>query len=55
MGPIYGEGDSLITLLSLVGMPPQKMYIFLGCYFGLGFGKSLDCQHSYSNDVLLPL
>lgn len=37
MGPIYGEGDSLITLLSLVGMPPQKMYIFLGCYFGLGF------------------
>ncbi|KAK6053183.1 hypothetical protein COOONC_09311, partial [Cooperia oncophora] len=37
MGPIYGEGDSLITLLSLVGMPPQKSYVFLGCYFGLGF------------------
>ncbi|KAK5971646.1 hypothetical protein GCK32_010894 [Trichostrongylus colubriformis] len=37
MGPIYGEGDSLITLLSLVGMPPQKTYVFLGCYFGLGF------------------
>lgn len=39
MGPIYGEGDSLITLLSLVGMPPQRTYVFLGCYFGLGFGK----------------
>ncbi|KAK6739889.1 hypothetical protein RB195_008404 [Necator americanus] len=38
MGPIYGEGDSLITLLSLVGMPPVKTYVFLGCYFGLGFG-----------------
>uniref|UniRef100_A0A0K0DAS8 SER_THR_PHOSPHATASE domain-containing protein n=1 Tax=Angiostrongylus cantonensis TaxID=6313 RepID=A0A0K0DAS8_ANGCA len=37
MGPIYGEGDSLITLLSLVGMPPQRTYLFLGCYFGLGF------------------
>ncbi|XGW17097.1 hypothetical protein V3C99_002037, partial [Haemonchus contortus] len=37
MGPIYGEGDSLITLLSLVGMPPQKSFVFLGCYFGLGF------------------
>ncbi|RCN29533.1 hypothetical protein ANCCAN_24704, partial [Ancylostoma caninum] len=37
MGPIYGEGDSLITLLSLVGMPPQRTYVFLGCYFGLGF------------------
>ncbi|VDO44843.1 unnamed protein product [Haemonchus placei] len=40
MGPIYGEGDSLITLLSLVGMPPQKSFVFLGCYFGLGFGLS---------------
>ncbi|KJH52891.1 hypothetical protein DICVIV_00937 [Dictyocaulus viviparus] len=37
MGPIFGEGDSLITLLSLVGMPPQRTYLFLGCYFGLGF------------------
>ncbi|VDL83011.1 unnamed protein product [Nippostrongylus brasiliensis] len=45
IGPIYGEGDSLITLLSLVGMPPQKTYIFLGCYFGLGFGKNFWCMY----------
>ncbi|KAK6013501.1 hypothetical protein OSTOST_21182, partial [Ostertagia ostertagi] len=54
MGPIYGEGDSLITLLSLVGMPPQKTFLFLGCYFGLGFAPLESLMLLFCMKCLFP-
>ncbi|PIC55862.1 hypothetical protein B9Z55_000963 [Caenorhabditis nigoni] len=42
-GPIYGEGDSMITLMSQAKkIPPNITYIFLGCYLGHGFAQ-LEC------------
>ncbi|KAF1770266.1 hypothetical protein GCK72_002084 [Caenorhabditis remanei] len=42
-GPLYGEGDSLITLISLSKkLPPEVTYVFLGCYLGHGFAQ-LEC------------
>ncbi|CAI5444905.1 unnamed protein product [Caenorhabditis angaria] len=41
-GPIFGEGDSLVTLMSQAGMPPDVNYVMLGCYTGKGFAP-LEC------------
>lgn len=42
-GPLYGEGDSMITLMSMAKvMPPDVTYVFLGCYIGNGFAQ-LEC------------
>uniref|UniRef100_A0A1I7YA75 SER_THR_PHOSPHATASE domain-containing protein n=1 Tax=Steinernema glaseri TaxID=37863 RepID=A0A1I7YA75_9BILA len=37
VGDLHGQGDTLITLLSLVDTPPAKSYLFLGNYAGQGF------------------
>uniref|UniRef100_A0A8R1DHC3 SER_THR_PHOSPHATASE domain-containing protein n=1 Tax=Caenorhabditis japonica TaxID=281687 RepID=A0A8R1DHC3_CAEJA len=42
-GPIYGEGDSLITLMSQAKLfPPNVTYVMLGGYVGHGFAQ-LEC------------
>uniref|UniRef100_A0A1I7TKL9 SER_THR_PHOSPHATASE domain-containing protein n=1 Tax=Caenorhabditis tropicalis TaxID=1561998 RepID=A0A1I7TKL9_9PELO len=42
-GPIYGEGDSLITLISQSKVtPPNVTFVMLGCYLGHGFAQ-LEC------------
>ncbi|CAL2029519.1 unnamed protein product [Caenorhabditis brenneri] len=44
-GPIYGEGDSLITLMSQAKKtPPSVTYVLLGCYLGHGFAQ-LECLY----------
>ncbi|CAD5224496.1 unnamed protein product [Bursaphelenchus okinawaensis] len=37
-GDLQGQADSLLSLISLVEMPPQNVFLFLGNYIGQGFG-----------------
>ncbi|CAJ0577670.1 unnamed protein product, partial [Mesorhabditis spiculigera] len=39
MGPLHGEGDALITLMSMVGPPTDHQYLFIGNFAGLGFAS----------------
>ncbi|CCD70428.1 Serine/threonine specific protein phosphatases domain-containing protein [Caenorhabditis elegans] len=42
-GPVYGEGDSMISLMSLAKkVPPEQTYVMLGCYLGRGFAQ-IEC------------
>ncbi|TKR64272.1 hypothetical protein L596_024837 [Steinernema carpocapsae] len=37
IGDLHGQGDTLITLLSLTETPPKQNYLFLGNFAGQGF------------------
>ncbi|CAB3405259.1 unnamed protein product [Caenorhabditis bovis] len=53
-GPIYGEADSLITLISMAGRPPDVNYVFLGCYLGHGFAPLESLAFLLCYKVLYP-
>ncbi|CAI2305043.1 unnamed protein product [Caenorhabditis sp. 36 PRJEB53466] len=54
-GPLHGEGDSMITLMSQSKkMPPEVTYVMLGCYIGRGFAQ-LECLvFLFSMKILFP-
>ena len=37
-GPMYAHIDSLTNQISMVGTPPNRKILFMGCYFGPGTG-----------------
>ncbi|CAJ0581671.1 unnamed protein product, partial [Mesorhabditis spiculigera] len=39
IGPLHGEGDALIALMSMVGPPTDHQYLFLGNFAGLGYAS----------------